>query len=145
MADGGLYTWKDYRENHDTLQAALKYGFKGKPFLVTYGVCLGNAAGTSARVLGTRGTMEFEDKFRVSGDGIKSDQRLAAAEEIGDDPAVHHMANWLDCVRRQDPKGCYAPADAGYGHSIACIMTTDSLWSGRRMTFDPAKRSIQPG
>jgi predicted dehydrogenase len=143
MAEGGLFTWKDYRENYDTLQAALTYGFKGKRFLVGYNVCLGNGAGSGARVLGTRGTLEFEDKFRVSGDGIKGPQAMTAAEEIPDDPALHHMANWLDCVRRRDPRGCYAPAEAGYGHSIACIMTTDSLWSGRRMNFDPVKRTIR--
>ncbi|MFN0172352.1 MAG: Gfo/Idh/MocA family protein [Bryobacteraceae bacterium] len=145
MADGGVYRWKDYRENPDTLQTALNYGFKGKPFLVSYGVCLANGAGAGARVLGTRGTMLFEDAFRVSGEGSKDPEALTAAEEIADDPAVHHMANWLDCVRRRDPKGCYAPVDAGYGHSIACIMATDSLWAGRRMTFDPQRRTIQAG
>jgi predicted dehydrogenase len=146
MADGGLYTWKDYRDNPDTIQASLKYGFKGKPFMVSYGVCLSNGSGSTAHVLGTKGTMEYEDKFRISGDGVKSPDALTTAEDIPDDPAMHHMANWLDCVRRRDPKGCYAAADsAGYGHSIACIMTTDSLWAGRRMKFDPKNRTIQAG
>jgi len=145
VAEGGTYAWKDYRENYDTIEASLKYGFKGKPFMVSYLVSLGSGAGTAARVLGTRGTMQFEDIFRVSGEGIKGPQALPSAEDIPDDPAMHHMANWLDCVRRRDTKSLYAPADgAGYGHSIACIMTTDALWAGRRMVFDPATRNIHP-
>jgi len=145
VAEGGIYAWKDYRENYDTIEASLKYGFKGKPFLVSYLVCLCNGSGKAARVLGTKGTMEFEDSFRVSGDGIKGPQALRSAEEIPDDPAMHHMANWLDCVRRRDSKNIYASAEAGYGHSIACIMTTDALWSGRRMIFEPGKRDIHAG
>jgi predicted dehydrogenase len=143
IANGGTYSWKDYRENYDTIEASLKYGFKGKPFMVSYLVCLGNGAGSSARVMGTRGTLQFEDIFRVSGDGVQGPQALKSAEEIAGDPAMHHMANWLDCVRRRDTKSLYAPADsAGYGHSIACIMTTEALWSGRRMVFDPTARTI---
>jgi hypothetical protein len=55
------------------------------------------------------------------------------------------MANWLDCVRRRDRNGLYCPAAAGYGHSVACIMTVDALGSGRRMAFDPKRRKIHPG
>ena len=55
-----------------------------------------------------------------------------------------HMANWLDCVRRRDVDGISCPVEAGYGHSIACIMAVDSLWSGRKMIFDPDQRTITP-
>ena len=55
------------------------------------------------------------------------------------------MNNWLDAVRRRDPKGLYCPVEAGYGHSIACIMATDAYWSGKRMVFDPKTRVIQAG
>ena len=43
--------------------------------------------------------------------------------------------------RNKDAVIC--PPEAGYGHSIACIMATDSLWSGHKMVFDPKKRTIQ--
>src|SRR5882672_2555057 len=39
VAEGGTYAWKDYRENYDTIEASLKYGFNGKPFMVSYLVC----------------------------------------------------------------------------------------------------------
>ena len=55
------------------------------------------------------------------------------------------MANWLDCVRRRAPQDLYCPAGAGYGHSVACIMTNDAMRSGRRMMFDPEKREIRAG
>jgi predicted dehydrogenase len=144
MADGINTVSRDYRENPDTIHVALKYGHRGKRFLANYATCLANGAGAATRVHGTLGTMEVENVWRVSGDGIKSPKALKEAREIPDEPGtLHHMANWLDAVRRRDASSLYCPAEAGYGHSIACIMATDSLWSGRRMVFDPARRTIQ--
>jgi hypothetical protein len=54
------------------------------------------------------------------------------------------MSNWLDCVRRRDSQSLYAPVEAGYGHSIACILSAEALWSGRRMVFDPQQQVIRP-
>ena len=80
------------------------------------------------------------------GDGSKNPDMPKEPVEIPEKPGVkHHMANWLDCVRRRTPQDCYAPPLAGYGHSVACIMTTDAMWSGRRMMFDPEKREIRAG
>lgn len=144
VADGGLFHYKDYRENQDNLQAVFKYGFGGKPFLATFASNLANGAGHATRVLGTLGTADVEEGWRISGEGVDHPDRIKTEQPIPDDPtAVHHMANWLDSVRRRDAKSLYAPAEAGYGHSIACIMATDALWSGRRMTFDPKTRTIQ--
>ena len=99
-------------------------------------------------MLGTRGTLELEveDPWRISGDGIESDDAIREAEEIPEKPGTrHHMANWLDCVRRRAPGDLYAPPIAGYGHSIACIMAVNAMWSGRRMVFDPRTRQIEAG
>ena len=66
-----------------------------------------------------------------------------------DDAAFAALAGvelWIvDCIRRRDPEGIYCPAEAGYGHSVACIMSTDAYWSGRRMVFDPEAQEIRPG
>ncbi|MDE0125029.1 MAG: hypothetical protein OXN97_10685, partial [Bryobacterales bacterium] len=70
---------------------------------------------------------------------------LAEEHEVPEKPGVHHMANWLDAIRRRDPGAVYAPVEAGYGHSIAGIMATDSLWSGRRKAFNPDTREISDG
>jgi predicted dehydrogenase len=150
VAQGGIYAFHDYRENPDTISVALEYGeakqtqTPNKKHLVTYSVSLANEFGSSSRIMGRRGTLEFERTWRISGEGVNAKDRIPKAEEIADDPeAIHHMANWLDCVRRRDSQGLYCPVEAGYGHSIACIMSTDALWSGRRTRFNPKDRSIQ--
>ena len=146
VALGGIYRFHDYRENPDTMQAVLEYGHGGRKFLATYGTCLSNGAGRATRVLGTRGTLEVEDVWRVSGDGVEGEDALQEAEEIPEKPGtLHHMANWLDCIRRRAPQDLYCPAGAGYGHSVACIMTSDAMWSGQRMMFNPEKREIHAG
>ena len=146
VAHGGIYKYQDYRENPDTIQVALEYGHGEKRFLATYAVSLINGAGKAWRVMGTKGTLEVEDGWRLSGAGIKSDVRISQAQEIPDAPnTLHHMANWFDCVRRRYREGIYCPAEAGYGHSVACILSTDALWSGQRKLFDPKKQTIRDG
>ena len=146
VAEGAILKWKDYRENPDTIQVALKYGRPGKEFLATYATTLLNASGHLTRVQGTKGTMLVENTWQISGDGSKNPDTLQETIEIPEKPGTqHHMANWLDCVRRRAPQDLYASVEAGYGHSIACIMSTDALWSGRRMHFDPERQEIAAG
>jgi len=53
---------------------------------------------------------------------------------------VAHMRNWLECVRtRNEPA---ADIQAGYNHSVALCMTIAALHSGKRATFDDAKREV---
>ena len=146
VAHGGLYRFHDYRENPDNVQVALEYGRGSKKFPACYSTCLSNAAGSATRVMGTLGLLEVENVWRVSGEGSEHPNALAEAQEIPEKPGtLHHMANWLDAVRRRDHEALYAPVEAGYGHSIACIMATDALWSGRRKIFDPETKQIQDG
>jgi len=146
VAEGAILKWDDYRENPDTIQVVLKYGKPGKEFLATYATTLINASGHLTRVQGTNGTMLVENEWQVSGDGSENSNTLQTTTEIPEKPGTkHHMANWLDCVRRRAPQDLYAPAEAGYGHSVACIMSVDSLWNGRRMRFDPATAEISEG
>ena len=146
VAHGGLYQFHDYRENPDSVQVALEYGRGANKFPACYSTCLSNSAGSATRVMGTLGLVEVEDVWRVSGEGSEHPDALAGVQEIPEKQGtLHHMANWLDAVRRRDSESLYAPADAGYGHSIACIMATDALWSGRRKIFDPETKQIQDG
>jgi predicted dehydrogenase len=146
VAEGAILKWNDYRENPDTIQVVLKYGKPGNEFLATYGTTLINASGRMTRVQGTKGTMLVEDDWQISGDGSNNPNTLQTTTEIPEKPGTkNHMANWLDCVRRRAPQDLYAPVAAGYGHSVACIMSVDSLWSGRRMRFDPATAEISEG
>lgn len=158
VALGDVYRFKDYRENPDMIQVLLNYGEGDKAFMASYGTCLTNASGSGTRVLGTRGTLYAEDfpygpderdvknKWRISGDGIEGSEALKESRKIPEKPGTrHHMANWLDCMQRRSVDDLYAPPIAGYGHSVACIMAVDAMWSGRRMVFDPVTRQINEG
>ena len=75
--------------------------------------------------------------------GAGEPDRIHADVEVAGVETVPHMQNFLECVRtRQQP---IAPIEAGYAHSVAVIMADEALTSGRRMTYDPAKREIHPG
>jgi len=50
------------------------------------------------------------------------------------------MRNWMECVRsRKEPN---APARAGFNHSVANIMSTQALHTGKKVTWDPKKSDI---
>ena len=156
-AEGDIYQFLDYRENPDTVEALFEYDTGDKKFLASYGCCLINGSGTGYKIQGTKGTLEFEKSplwdespWRVSGDGVRSDDAVKGSSYIAPKPGAMandrfpHMAEWLLAVRNRDPEAVICPPEAGYGHSIACILATDSLWNGRKMVFDPEKRTIQP-
>ncbi len=152
VAHGGIYQWKDYRENPDTQEITLEYRKGDRKFLAVYSTNWINGYGSGTRVHGTLGSFKGEaishrdNDWYFSGKGVKADGRVADKVPVEGDPGeTDHMANWLDAVRSRDSKRLYAPVEAGYGHSIACIMATDSYWSGKRMVFDPEKRTIQAG
>jgi len=57
-----------------------------------------------------------------------------------DDMSTGHMANWFSCIRsRKQP---VATVDAGFSHSVACIMAAQAYWSGKKLYWDPAKEEI---
>jgi predicted dehydrogenase len=153
VAHGGIYQWRDYRENPDTVEALLEYGQGDKKFLVTYASCLVNGAGMGYHLQGTLGSLVFDNwplvpggNWTISGAGVTDPKAMKESVPITEKPGtLHHMANWLDCVRRRDREGAYCPIEAGYGHSIACIMATDAYWSGKRMVFDSTKKEIHAG
>lgn len=54
-----------------------------------------------------------------------------------------HMRNWMECVKsRKQP---HAPVEAGYNHSIANIMTTAALRTGKYVTFDEERQEVLAG
>ena len=157
VSHGGIYKWKDYRENPDTQEVALEYRKGDGKFLAVYATNWINGYGNGTRVHGTLGSFEGESfsnpdaDWQFSGRGVNSegkiqDRIVVPRDSVDmDEMGAAHMDNWLDAVRRRDPKGLYCPVEAGYGHSIACIMATDAYWSGKRMVFDPKARVIQAG
>jgi predicted dehydrogenase len=168
VANGGIYAWKDGRENPDTCVAAVTYP---KGFLYTYKTVFGNSFRSFSRIQGRDGTIanyggEGASLFTVSKEGgrdeysgsafVKSvpdisptgDQEevisVAGAEPPnsrgpGDDSVVHVM-NWLNSMQsRQVPN---ANVDHGFSHSIVTIMAAQSYWSGKRLYWNPVTEEI---
>jgi predicted dehydrogenase len=72
VAHGGVYVWRDGRENPDTFQALLEYP---EGFLVSYSTSFGNDSDSSTRIMGDKGTL-----INIGGEGS---QRWKLVEEKG--------------------------------------------------------------
>jgi hypothetical protein len=52
-----------------------------------------------------------------------------------------HFLNWLQCMRSGETP--HASIDAGYQHAVAVLMAVMSYESGKKTTYDHAKRKIK--
>jgi predicted dehydrogenase len=135
IAHGGVYVWKDGRENGDTFHALLEYP---KGFLVSFSTMFGNSASGGTYVYGTRGTLDC-GTWTITGKG-GGEEKVKEQIQVQDRPGANHMKNWLDCMRsRQTPN---ADVRSGYSHSIATIMAAKSLRSGKKVFYDPATQEM---
>lgn len=167
-ANGGIYLWQDGRENYDTMTAVFDYGpadDKTKGFQVVYSSRFTNSAGGTKEIYYSNGGELNLDTNKITPNG-GLDERHAAdmgmkpnllaeatlAEQVKVETAANtgtdnmtsaHMRNWMECVRsRKQP---HAPVEAGYNHSVANIMTTAALRTGKRVTFDEARQEVLAG
>jgi predicted dehydrogenase len=133
-AMGGTFRWKDRRTAPDSFEALFEYE---EGFLVRYSTTFGTSANSFLKFFGTRGVMDatrWNQPWVLSGHPGEADS-LPADARIPDVQSPPHMKNFLECVRsRKQPN---APIDAGYQHSVACLMADESWVSGRSITYDP--------
>ncbi|WP_215222647.1 Gfo/Idh/MocA family protein [Echinicola shivajiensis] len=167
-ANGGIYMWKDGRENFDTMTAVMDYGpldDKSKGFQVIYSSRFTNSAGGTKEIYySNAGELNLDTNMISPNGGLrekyakdmgmkenllheKSLGELAKVETSAntgvDDLTSAHMRNWMECVRsRKKPN---ADVMAGYNHSIANIMTTAALRTGQYVTFDEEKQEVLAG
>lgn len=167
-ANGGIYLWKDGRENFDTMTAVFDYGplnDKSKGFQVIYSSRFTNSAGGTKEIYYSNGGELNLDTNKVTPTGglserhassmgmqpnllkefeLKSAGRIETDANTGADNMTSlHMLNWMQCVRsRKEPN---ASAQAGYEHSIANIMVTAALRTGEFVTFDTDKQEVMAG
>jgi hypothetical protein len=79
------------------------------------------------------------DRLRAEKDLLLPGDKALPLAGMGDID-LHHMENWLECVRsRQQP---HSPVSDGYAHSVACIMAAESFWAGKKLYYDPATETI---
>jgi predicted dehydrogenase len=166
-ANGGIYLWKDGRENYDTMTAVFDYGPKDDPstgFQVVYSSRFTNSAGGTKELYYSNGGMLNLDTNKITPVGGLTENHARAmnmqpnqlaemdlpavtvvttADTGSDNMTVAHMRNWMECVRsRKEPN---APAKAGYDHSVANIMVTAALRTGQFVTFDDHKQEVMAG
>jgi len=157
VAHGGVFAWHDGRENPDTFQALLEYP---KGFLVSYSTSFGNDCDSFIRIMGKKGTLinhgtegtprwkwvEEKGNFEETPEIKREEKWLSLPGDGGRGPAwtpdedLSHMTNWLEALRAgRQPS---APVEAGYAHSVACIMAARAYWEGKRLYWEPRTESI---
>ncbi len=169
VANGGIYLWKDGRENWDTLTAVFDYGpldDASKGFQVIYSSRQTNSAGEVKELYRSNsGTLDL-DKNVISGEGgleegfgramglkanklqtrnlIEGSGGIETGASAGVDEATSaNMLNWMDCIRNR--KVPNANIEAGYSHSIALCMTIAAMQTGQRVTFDDQAQEVLVG
>ncbi len=166
-ANGGIYAWQDGRTNADTMTAVFDYGPKDnlqQGFQVVYSSRMHNSAGGIKELYFSNGGCLNLDTNRVTSEGGLEERyagamnmepnllqpfelpavKAEAGANTGSDPMTSaHMRNWMECLRsRKTPR---ADVTAGYNHSIAVIMTTAALHTGKKVCFDEAKQEVMAG
>ena len=168
VANGGVFVWKDGRENPDTVVAAVTYP---KGFLYTFKVNFGNSFRSFARIMGRDGTIanyggEGATLFTASKEGGRDEYwgsvnsrgvPIAAPEKDQeevikvegapppesrepDDDSLVHLMNWLKAMQARTPPN--ATVDHGFSHAIVCIMAAQSYWSGKRLYWNRETEEI---
>lgn len=166
VANGGIYMWKDGRKNWDTMTAVFDYGpqdDKNTGFQVTFASRMHNGDENPKEIYYSNGGEMNLNSNMVSPTGGLTENHakamgmqanllpisnladttvrtVASANTGGDITTTNHMRNWMQCVR--DRKRTNAPAEAGYAHAIACIMTNAAARTGSKITFDEKTQDV---
>jgi predicted dehydrogenase len=169
VANGGIYLWKDGRQNWDTMTAVFDYGPLDDPtkgFQVQYSSRFTNSAGGVKELYYSNGGMIDMDKQTVTPNGglgaksaaemgmkanllpsfslVEHAEAVSTAANTGSDPQTSaNMRNWMECVRsRKTPN---ASIEAGYSHSIALCMNVAAIQTGQKVTFDDKTQQVIAG
>jgi predicted dehydrogenase len=169
VANGGVYFWKDGRKNWDTMTAVFDYGPENdlsSGFQVTFQSRMHNGEDKPKEIYYSNGgELNLNTNMVSPSGGLRENhakamnmqanllpeisladssvQTVASANTGGDVTTSNHMRNWMESVR--DKKQSNAPVEAGYMHSIACIMTTAASRTGEKATFDEKTQEVMAG
>ncbi len=169
VANGGVYFWKDGRQNWDTMTAVFDYGPENdlkKGFQVTFASRMHNGVEDPKELYYSNGGELNLNTNKVSSRGGLTDQFakpmnmqtnllpdldlttitekvVTSANTGGDILTSNHMRNWMECVRSR--KETKAPVEAGYSHAIAVIMTNAAARTGTKVTFDETRQEVMAG
>jgi predicted dehydrogenase len=169
VANGGIYLWKDGRQNWDTMTAVFDYGPLDDPakgFQVQYSSRFTNSASGVKELYYSNGGMIDMDKQTVTPTGglrareaaamglkenllpnfslVENAVAASTSADTGKDPMTSaNMRNWMECVRsRKTPN---ASIEAGYSHSIALCMNVAAIQTGQKVTFNDKTQQVMAG
>lgn len=142
---GGTFTWKDKYNftTPDHVQALWVYP---EGFMVSYSTNCGNWKGSRTMMFADEGLLDMsnESKPVYSGEGGgRRAGKIRGVNKVEQVPVPDHWLNWLQCLRSREAP--VAPIEAGFQHSVACIMSVRSMDEGRRMTYDAERRDVREG
>lgn len=166
VANGGVYVWKDGRQNWDTMTAVFDYGPEtdlSSGFQVTFASRMHNGDERPTEIYFSNGgelnlitnkvtptgglTEKFASALNMKPNllpevnlDVKDDKVVASANTGGDVLTSNHVRNWMECVRSR--KETHAPVEAGYAHAVACIMTNAAVRTGAKATFDEMNQEV---
>lgn len=169
VANGGIYVWKDGRENWDTITSVFDYGPENDPksgFQVVFASRMHNGDDNPSEIYFSNGgtlnldtnlvsptgglTDRFANAMNMQANLLPQMDLTASTEKVvtsantgGDSLTSAHMRNWMECVRSR--KETNAPVEAGYSHAIACMMTNAAARTGTKVTFDEKNQEIMAG
>lgn len=140
---GGTFTWVEEHKFTcpDHVQALWVYP---EGFMVSYSTNFGNGSGNTFKMFGDQAVLDLAnwDVPTLRAEGAARG-KVGAAETKPVEPIDRpdHMLDWLQCLRSRGTPN--ASIDAGYQHSVACILAMRAFDTGRRQTYDAAKRKIR--
>ncbi len=169
VANGGIYAWKDGRQNWDTTTAVFDYGPTNdltSGFQVTFASRMHNGDEHPTEIYFSNGgelnlmtnkvtptgglTENFAEAMKMKANllpevdiSAKGEKVVASANTGGDVLTSNHVRNWMECVRSR--KESNAPVEAGYSHAMATIMTNAAVRTGTKATFDEQNQEVMAG
>jgi predicted dehydrogenase len=169
VANGGIYVWKDGRKNWDTTTAVFDYGpldDLSTGFQVVFSSRMHNGEDKPSEMYYSNGgelnlitnkispkgglqknhadVMGMQPNLLPEQDLVKEKVEVVSSANTGGDQLTDaHVRNWMECVRsRKQPN---ATVEAGYNHSIACIMTNAAVRTGQKASFDSKTQQVIAG
>ena len=142
VAQGGTFVWDD-RYNfdcRDQVQVSLIYP---EDFLLTYSTNFGNGSGSRSVMYGSNGVLDLSGSPVFRPDGSNGDTARERRPEVESIAGPDHFLDWFQCMRNR--KQPIAPIEAGYQHSVACIMADQAMQTGKRQIYDHASEEVRPG
>ncbi len=136
---GEIYAWKDARTCPDCVQTLLEYS---EGFMVSYCTTFGNGSGNRTVMYGTQGVIDMTSRSKpiASNAGAFGESPFGEKTPVEPVKCPDHFLNWLQCLRSR--KTPVAPLEAGYQHSVACILSDQAWETGHPQVYDHATRTI---